>query len=340
MKHWIQTNWRNASYIILALIILFYPVYAYFKKFWWELDFEISGNQEIWAHFGDYIGGIIGPILSFITLIFVIVSLIEQRNNNNQQSKYTDKESELKDFQNRLSNQRELFNQLQINDFSTRTINQIKGAEAIQNLIQNELFSQLWTACQLKAMLHYNTLADNLDITVQNKISKHINNIRDVNLRAAYINNPSTFLRYNNPFELLNGEPRYIKEILIKNMISTLSIEENIQVLQSASDGFYKSKGFIYGHLVRNYFHFISGIAEFKNNDTSTLIKYARSFLSSPEILLLFYNLFSSNNTKKFSALLFDNEIFDEIEVIPFLHSEFVLDNMENIKEYCRNNLN
>ena len=63
------TYLTTAAVICIVIVVLAYT-----------LNFEgpLSGNQNTWGVFGDYIGGVLGPILSFLSLIAVLGALIYQ----------------------------------------------------------------------------------------------------------------------------------------------------------------------------------------------------------------------------------------------------------------------
>ncbi len=72
--------------IVLALIAISTPIYIYWKDFH---SLNRSGNPNDWGTFGDFIGGILNPIISFLTLIVsIIIALelkkIEERNRDRE----------------------------------------------------------------------------------------------------------------------------------------------------------------------------------------------------------------------------------------------------------------
>ncbi|WP_410732019.1 hypothetical protein [Citrobacter freundii] len=60
----------------VALLGVFFSYYYWFKV---ELDFHISKSPEVWGQFGDFAGGLINPILSFITVIILIITSLYQQ---------------------------------------------------------------------------------------------------------------------------------------------------------------------------------------------------------------------------------------------------------------------
>lgn len=58
------------AFILLPLVFAFY-----YYKF---SHFVLSGDQAIWGQFGDYIGGTLNPIFSFLTVILLIATVTLQ----------------------------------------------------------------------------------------------------------------------------------------------------------------------------------------------------------------------------------------------------------------------
>jgi uncharacterized membrane protein len=53
-------------------------VLAYTNKFAHGHWFELSGEREVWGTFGDYIGGVLNPIFSFLAFIGVLLTVLLQ----------------------------------------------------------------------------------------------------------------------------------------------------------------------------------------------------------------------------------------------------------------------
>ncbi|MEX9770431.1 hypothetical protein WEU31_07890 [Morganella morganii] len=65
---------------LLALVALTGVFFTYFYWFKIELDYETSKNPEVWGQFGDFVGGLLNPILSFITVVILIITSLYQQN--------------------------------------------------------------------------------------------------------------------------------------------------------------------------------------------------------------------------------------------------------------------
>lgn len=53
-----------------------------FYYFNFGMDGQLSQKTEVWGQFGDYVGGVVNPILSFITIFLLIHSIGLQRESN------------------------------------------------------------------------------------------------------------------------------------------------------------------------------------------------------------------------------------------------------------------
>ncbi|EPH1136286.1 hypothetical protein L4679_004389 [Pseudomonas aeruginosa] len=71
-----EKNTCSHPLIIVLIIIGIFVAGSYIFKFY---NHSISANPEQWGQLGDYIGGTLNPILSFITIILLIKTLIIQK---------------------------------------------------------------------------------------------------------------------------------------------------------------------------------------------------------------------------------------------------------------------
>lgn len=65
---------RNKNIFILAAVAIFATACIFYFYFSLNLKFVISKDPEDWAKFGDYYGGVLNPILSFLTIYLLIKS--------------------------------------------------------------------------------------------------------------------------------------------------------------------------------------------------------------------------------------------------------------------------
>lgn len=108
---------------ILIMIVVWYFYFSHFNH--WQSPLDIfdknkwvgfSNEKGDWGTFGDFVGGVLNPILTFITIVMLINSLKLQREANQQlieDGKKQDKQEVLKRFEgsfyNLISSEREEF---------------------------------------------------------------------------------------------------------------------------------------------------------------------------------------------------------------------------------------
>ncbi|SOZ49326.1 conserved hypothetical protein [Cupriavidus taiwanensis] len=88
-------------YVVVAAISVLLTIAAYFIWFYVHLNQEISPKSSTWGEFGSYVGGVLGPVLSFISLFFLIKSLTLQNQANEalrNEAKEAEKSEQLKAF--------------------------------------------------------------------------------------------------------------------------------------------------------------------------------------------------------------------------------------------------
>lgn len=83
---------KKMGWIVAFAIVAIIVVYGfYFFKFF--SGFKFSDQTGVWGTFGDYVGGILNPILSFFSLIAISLTLtlqIKELKNSKDESKRTD----------------------------------------------------------------------------------------------------------------------------------------------------------------------------------------------------------------------------------------------------------
>lgn len=139
---------RVKEYIAYAAILILIIYLAYFSWFYFILDYGLSGNPEVWGQFGDYIGGILNPLLSFVSIALLIKSLILQHEANSDlkvQLGNNERLEKLKSFEllffNLISSQKNLFDLLEISfkatDGTVQSLCGVKAVLKIEDEIEN-----------------------------------------------------------------------------------------------------------------------------------------------------------------------------------------------------------
>jgi hypothetical protein len=68
----IATSGKTAKVLLLMTIIAFVIMSLVFGSYFFHFHGDLSSQQENWGTFGDYIGGTLNPILSFLSLIALL----------------------------------------------------------------------------------------------------------------------------------------------------------------------------------------------------------------------------------------------------------------------------
>ncbi|MGT3194510.1 hypothetical protein [Yersinia enterocolitica] len=117
---------------VFAAIIVVTTWVSYFFKFgnW----FNISNDTAIWGQFGDFLGGVINPLLTFISVVYLINSVNLQREANASLIDLEEfKKTETK-FYNMLESQRSGFRDFKILDNMNGNSLIIKDGDAVTHI--------------------------------------------------------------------------------------------------------------------------------------------------------------------------------------------------------------
>lgn len=131
----------NNRYVLSALALIVLVLFSYVFQFYLRLGFSVSAEPEVWAQLGDYFGGMLNPLLSFISIVLLIKSLTLQREANfglRAEIRNTRKTERLRSFETQLFNminsQQTYFDNFRI-DFSSGGMKErVSGAEAVIRL--------------------------------------------------------------------------------------------------------------------------------------------------------------------------------------------------------------
>lgn len=134
------------KYTILALLLISVVIGIYVVQFYIILGYKISHNPSDWVDFSDFVGGLLGPLLSFLSFVLLLHSLkqqnkaniilIDEAKNNRKNEKFRVFETH---FFNLIDVQRSSFNSFNISmqDVNTCTeFNHVDGVIKIEDCIQ------------------------------------------------------------------------------------------------------------------------------------------------------------------------------------------------------------
>lgn len=94
-------------YVMSAALLMLVVLCSYVFQFYHRLDYVVSGDPAVWGQLGDYIGGILNPLLSFISIVLLIQSLNLQAEANKgliSEIELTRKTEKLRSFEMQLFN--------------------------------------------------------------------------------------------------------------------------------------------------------------------------------------------------------------------------------------------
>lgn len=128
-------------YAVAALFIGLLAVGIYVFNFYFVEDQSVSDKTADWGAFGDYFGGIIGTVLSFIAMVLLIRSLSLQNEANmalKTQLDNSERTEAIKSFEslffNLIESQNTLIDRFEIYHFHNGKIAKLLGAEAVVRL--------------------------------------------------------------------------------------------------------------------------------------------------------------------------------------------------------------
>ena len=138
----------NNRYVWIALVLVAIVYLSFFINFSYHLNYKISNDSTQWGQFGDYVGGLLNPVLSFISMVLLIQSLNIQTQTNEktiEELKLTKKIEKQRAFEslffNLIESQRGLFATFKIQPIQQETVSAalLLGTEAVL-YIEDEIY--------------------------------------------------------------------------------------------------------------------------------------------------------------------------------------------------------
>ena len=126
------------GYIISAVALIFIIYLFYFIQFSILLDYKISNDSSVWGQFGDYVGGVLNPLLSFVSITLLIKSILLQHEANSNlktEVRNNAKTEKIRSFEifffNLISSQRNIFESFNVVILTEGVANHLVGAKAV-----------------------------------------------------------------------------------------------------------------------------------------------------------------------------------------------------------------
>lgn len=132
------------KYTTIALVFIGLIVAIYMAQFYFRLDYVLSDKTSDWVNFSSFVGGLITPILSFLSLILLLHSLSLQNEANTAlkdeviQNKRNEKFRSFEThFFNLLEAQKSAFNNFNVKNLNNVDIYAgIEGVDYLEDLIE------------------------------------------------------------------------------------------------------------------------------------------------------------------------------------------------------------
>ncbi|UYO73701.1 hypothetical protein M0220_12535 [Halomonas qinghailakensis] len=96
-------------FVIIAFLVLALGWFSYWMNFGFIHKLEISSSQEHWALFGDFLGGVVNPILTFLTILILVRSLSLHKEEVGKVNKHEKVRSFETHFFNMIASQKTLY---------------------------------------------------------------------------------------------------------------------------------------------------------------------------------------------------------------------------------------
>ncbi len=130
-------------YVVAAVLAISTVLMLYIVNFYFKLNFTISSDTAVWGQLGDYFGGILNPLLGFISLVLLIKSLRLQNEANADLRKQlinSQKTENIRSFEtlffNMINSQKKLFDSFKIKT-QTEIIYGVEAVIKIEDEIEN-----------------------------------------------------------------------------------------------------------------------------------------------------------------------------------------------------------
>jgi hypothetical protein len=125
-------------YVIISAALMILVLFSYFAQFYLNLHYVVSDDPEKWGQLGDYIGGTLNPLLSFVSIVLLIRSLSIQVEANKElklEVEAARKTERLRSFEmqlfNMLDSQKTYFDSFRVDADVHGTVVRLSGGEAV-----------------------------------------------------------------------------------------------------------------------------------------------------------------------------------------------------------------
>jgi len=162
---------KTKGYVGIGVFLIFIAYYIYWNHFSENLNLRaLSADPGVWGQFGDYIGGVLNPLLSFISIVLLIKSLTLQNEANQSlqnELKRSERTEKLRSFEvlffNLLDAQKNLFSSFELHiTFSGKPAAKFERTQAVIEL-ENQIEVQRQSGASDNEIASYLSTLDDKD---------------------------------------------------------------------------------------------------------------------------------------------------------------------------------
>lgn len=306
-KNFLKSTERiTKSTLIISLLIILGTIVAYILNGYFNI-FRINDlNTEKLGHFGDFIGGFVGVVLTFLATIIIYTTYKSQKKELVLNRTLFSNQNFENTFFNMLKVHQDIKSEISINNFDFFTKDQTEYTDFKKGVRYNRVGRAFFKKIQL-------------DFT---RLVHHY---------------PHTELKFDNIEDINNRHSEEKIDVLfIKDLKTNPTLEKHKKLIKFKYDIFFNYYQDYLGDYLRNVYHILKFISkkkeeEIKNNDeksASTITdKYKfysdifQSQMCYSELFLIFYNSFKfkkvRNYIKEFDFIenLYSRNLLDEFHI-------------------------
>ncbi|NOR68498.1 MAG: hypothetical protein GQ532_02175 [Methylomarinum sp.] len=127
--------------ILISVVAIAFAWLSYWYNFSYLNSYVISNKPENWGLLGDFLGGVLNPILTFFTIVLLVSSLSIQKESNSHLKSEIEKNErfeKIRSFESRFFNmidsQKTIFNSFHLKVISSGEVNVKHTASAVNEL--------------------------------------------------------------------------------------------------------------------------------------------------------------------------------------------------------------
>lgn len=157
------------KYVVVSAVLAFLVLFSYFAQFYLTLHYPVSDDPEKWGQLGDYIGGVLNPLLSFVSIVLLIRSLsiqVEANKDLRLEVEVTRKTERLRSFEmqlfNMLDSQKTYFESFRFSTDVEGTLIKLSGGEAVIR-IEDDIEELRSSSSEVLSVVEYLERADSTD---------------------------------------------------------------------------------------------------------------------------------------------------------------------------------